>query len=195
MNSVMEKTSTKPLVLRHIGVLVSCKTESAPTVRLMKSPSLILVVASIVLCALTGCNKAQEYYSECAFHNITESDYTEWMPQIDLQIFVESFDSTEKWILRAEGRDYKGLSQYRYAIKNKPENAVAYQIRSGRDDAEFYALGIQYQRDGYKRVSLQLFKDSSGTTRYQGVWFKYKSGEQAGADQPATAPESKPEGK
>lgn len=83
---------------------------------------------------------------------------------------------SKKWVHRSEGRDFKGLSQYRYALRKRPDGATHYQVRSGRDEAGYYNLGKSYQRDGYKRVSLQLFKDSSGIMRYNSVWFKYRDG-------------------
>lgn len=92
----------------------------------------------------------------------------------ELQKYSDDFDFSENWIFLSEGRNYKGLSQYRYAVRKKPADVHRFQIRGGRTSEEFKMLGIKYVRDGYEQVGLQLFKDSSGITRHQGVWFKYK---------------------
>ncbi|MFD2275374.1 hypothetical protein ACFSQZ_02730 [Rubritalea spongiae] len=106
----------------------------------------------------------------------------------EIQKFMDDFDHSKNWIYRSEGRDFKGLSQYRYAIRKKPDDVARYWVRSGRNADDFKSLGIKYIRDGFELVSLQLFKDSSGTTRHQSVWFKYKidSVEQDAAPNPLT---------
>ena len=136
--------------------------------------ALVLIPATLVL-AFTSCKKNPEvsYYSEATYSDIKETEYTKWMPRDDLQMVIDNLDIKRQWIYRVEGRDYKGLSQYRYALRNRPDDATHLQVRSGRNDGEYFNLGVGYHRDGYKRVSLQLFKDASGIMRYNGVWFKY----------------------
>ena len=181
------KPSRKILILTGaVALLSSCEDEGSPvTVNNFGSDRSLDC----------SCGKGIEggYYSESKYGEFAEGEYTEWMNFPELQKFMDDFDGSTDWMYRSEGRDYKGLSQYRYAIRKKPDDASGSRVHSGRSSDDFKSLGIKYIRDGFELVSLQLFQDSSGVTRHQAVWFKYKadSAERAAApdSSPSTAPQ------
>jgi len=139
---------------------------------MLRKISTLLVISFVLVSCETKTAHEAEFYTESVYGDFSPQEYTEWMPKTDLQMFIDTFDSSSNWIYRAEGRDFKGLQQYRYALRKKPSKGGRYYVRSGRLHDEFYKLGVDYQRKGFKRVSLQLFKDGSGNMIYNGVWFK-----------------------
>ena len=133
-------------------------------------------------------------YDESKYAPYKDSEFTNWVTITDNAMEFYALDKSKNWVYKIEGRNHKGLSQFRMAIRPKPVDADRCYVRNWMSASDFWEYGISYQKQGFKRVSLQLYKDSSGITRYQAVWFKYKKEnsddtnvEQVGAPNPLPA--------
>lgn len=119
-----------------------------------------------------------DFFCESKYGPFEESEFSEWMDTAKYQIFFNAINFKDKAVVFHEGRNYKGLSQYRLVLKDRPDNFSSHLVRNFMDEQKFWQYGVNYNKRGYKRISLQVFKDASGTIRHQAVWFKFKSDEE-----------------
>jgi len=150
--------------------LISCKTETKST------PS----------------TKDQNVsYSVCTNGDFTEAEFSDWVPITDMQLTFDNPDIRPKGTYWAymEGRNNNGLDEYRWVQKDFPKQLYSrFEIRSAQCKQQFLANGLRLRKEGYDRVSLQVFIDGSGQAMHQSLWLKPKIKESNSAN----ATESKP---
>jgi hypothetical protein len=107
--------------------------------------------------------------------DLSKEKFTDWETSVESQF---GQDNMRPGYYKAylEGRNNAGLDELRSVIKEFPRDKYdTYEVRAGMSASDFYDRGTKLQRNGFKRVALQVFIDGSGTARYQAVWVKPKA--------------------
>ena len=134
---------------------------------------------SIIGCViLASCGKHKNAmvdpasYRECLIGDFKESEFSKWTFGPDMQMKFDSLPTDKYWAYQ-EGRNYKGTWQIRWVEKTFPRDKYStWSARCLVPAATFYDFDVKKQKQGYERISLQVFIDASGNAMHQGIWIK-----------------------
>jgi hypothetical protein len=150
--------------------------------------ALAVAATSALSCSPPKSNKAETYgmgYSYAEGLDLSKEKFTEWQTSVESQ-FGQDNIGPDHFKAYLEGRNNGGLDELRSVIKPFPRDKYeTYDVRAGLTSSEFYDRGTKNQRNGYKRIALQVFIDGSGVARYQVVWVKPRKAPDAPAVSPA----------
>ena len=134
----------------------------------------LFIITSIFFICIGSFSRAvaEKAYSECSVKNLTEDDYSEWVPMTDMQLSFNNRPRGTYWV-HMEGRNLHGLTQFRWVQRDWNQSEyINWRHRSNITLEKFFEEGIKMRNDGYKRTSLQVFVDGAGIPRYQVLWAK-----------------------
>lgn len=115
----------------------------------------------------------EEGYAQSLNLYLSKETFTGWETVVDSQLSQDELQATSRYKAYIEGRNHGGLDELRAVIKEFPKHEYeTYVVKANMTSAEFYDRGTKLQREGYKRMSLQVYIDGSGTARHQAVWLK-----------------------
>ena len=123
----------------------------------------------------------------CLYYYNANRDFTEWMTERDLGIYLKQFDSIKPagsvpwekthWITAAEGHWRNGAAEYRIRYADGPKDTpFIWYWFINMDQVTFSGKIQDYGKDGLKLVYSNSYRQPDGTRRYQGVWQKTGSG-------------------
>jgi hypothetical protein len=144
----------------------------------MKRVNVLIVFGFLVsfswTAVLTGVESEKPYtyfggFFECEIE-IFESEFSKWHLILDMQRIFDQ-KGEDKIRVYQEGRDYRGVAQIRWVEREMQKDTECF-IHGMMTHDEFYSRDTRFHSEGYRRASMQVFKDASGVARHQAVWIK-----------------------
>jgi hypothetical protein len=99
---------------------------------------------------------------------------SEWLSSAEFQAEFDRRKAQGLFSAYTEGRNNAGESQFRALFRALPAGVAGWECRSGMTKAGYEQRHTLLVGQGFRRVSLQMFTDATGSVRYQATWLKFR---------------------
>lgn len=104
--------------------------------------------------------------------NSDPSGFTPWMSAADFKHEFDSQYNLRRYPPKIEGRNNKGINEFRAVFVPFPQGAFYYKTYTRMDKSLYDRKNSELYNNGFTLKTLQTFIDSNGIKRYQATWVR-----------------------